>query len=126
MKAQYNGEVATADQVVAAMAAYRAADAASQKMFWSLDCDALYFAGIDAFFATCSDDIKAVANKLVAAEKAYYNYVQETENEELMEAFKTAFEEVNAAVDGVSDTTAYETLLNDMYDFYQIKYNELG
>ena len=99
-------------------------------MFYSLNLDACYYTAVEAFFASeLANDTAtaALASALLEAERAYAEYVLETENEEALPAFKTEWEAVVTAKNALGTALDnYQALLEGMYEYYLAAYTALN
>lgn len=123
MATEYKAGAFDSAKTLQVMEAYRSSDIEIISMFYSLNCDDLYFAGIERFFNTFAEDTKALGLKLIAVEKAYKNY--ETNVEEIDE-FKAAMAEAIEAYKKVVSTDEFKTNLQTMYEFYLEKYEAIN
>ena len=111
------------------MEKYRALDKDAVVLFYSLNVDASYYAAIEAFFASALSEDAATASlatALIAAEKAYAEYLLDPEKAEVLDRFKTAWETAVTEQGKLGEATGnYDALLKGMYEYYLAKYTAL-
>ena len=125
----FKGGLNNKEDVLALMEKYRALDKDAVVLFYSLNVDASYYAAIEAFFASALSEDAATASlatALIAAEKAYAEYLLDPEKAEVLDRFKTAWETAVTEQGKLGEATGnYDALLKGMYEYYLAKYTAL-
>ena len=111
-------------EIMAVVREFMLSDIESVRIFSSIQGDVYYYEGVTAFLKdSLSDEGDALADKLISIEKIYRNYLF-SENEEYLNNFKTAVEELKTAY--ASASAADKEYLDAMYNFYVDIFNALN
>lgn len=124
MNAEFNGVVYEGD-VKAMMALFKATTAETKYAFFQLQGTQLFYGAIERYMKTQlpAELVETgILKQMLDAEIYYWVYQYNTEDLEALRTFRTNMESVMATLEDLDDTSAFDTALGDLYDFYAAEY----